>query len=289
MLSLSLQRVIFSDNGVLTDASLSLNDFVSGTKVVPNIAAQDAIYIGSELPFNHRFFEISVANSQGSSVQVHLWDGSGWSEAVDVVDDTLNAVTVEESTVYASLGKSGYITWTKDKNKSWVCDDTDNITGLTTLNIYGFYWAKISFSANISATTALSHIGFKFANDSDLECQYVDLNLSKTKTNFKSGKSTWNEQHYIAADEVVKWLRRHRHLWSANQVFDYSSFTLAAVHKTAQIIFSNFGPEYRDVVELAVKRFNEMMNQPFHRLDKNGDGVLEKSETRNQSVSWVRS
>lgn len=280
MLSLSLQRVILSDAGVLTDASTSLNNFIAGTKVVPNIAADDAIYIGSELPFNHRYFEVSSVNSQGSSVQVHLWDGSGWSSAVDVIDDTMSGT--------ATLGQSGYITWTKDKNKSWVCDDTDNITGLETLNIYQFYWAKLTFTSNLTITTALSHVGFKFANDADLECQYVDLNLSKTKTNFKSGKSTWDEQHYIAAEEVVKWLRRHRHLWSANQVFDYSSFTLAAVHKAAQIILSNFGPEYRDVVELAVKRFNEMMNQPFHRLDKNGDGVLEKSEMRNHSVQLVR-
>lgn len=288
MLSLSLQRVILSDDGVLTDSSLSLNNFTAGSSTLPLVASEDAIYIGSELPFNHRFFDVSMPNSQGSSVQVHLWDGSEWSPAVDVIDDTVNPVTVEESTVNATLGKSGYINWTKDKNKSWVSEDTDKITGLQTLNIYGFYWAKFTFTDNLSSTTALSHIGFKFANDSDLECQYVDLNLNKTKSNFKTGKTNWDEQHYIAAEEVVKWLRRHRHLWSPNQVFDYSSFTLAAVHKAAQIIMSNFGPEYRDIVELAVKRFNEMMNQPFHRLDKNADGKLSKSETRNHSVQLVR-
>src|SRR3990167_11302957 len=103
---LTSNRIIFSDNGTLTDYSATLNDFYTGTVAPTYTASQDYLYVGGDAPFNHRYFDVSVANAVASTVSVEIWDGSDWNAAVDVIDET--------TTSGASLAQSGRIQFAVD-------------------------------------------------------------------------------------------------------------------------------------------------------------------------------
>jgi len=83
------QRVIYSDNGTLIEISQPVNDFRAGSYVFAGfVAAEDKLYIGTELPFNHKWLEIGVPNDVASVSSVDIWSGSAWIPGVDVNDGT---------------------------------------------------------------------------------------------------------------------------------------------------------------------------------------------------------
>lgn len=275
------QRVIWSNNGTLTDISLEANDLFSGTKTIDLVYNQDYIYIGSDLPFNHRYFQVSSVNAVASVASVAIWDGSTWNPAVDVLDQTAASG--------ASMAQSGILSWTTDKNKSWICEETtENISALSTLKIYDLHWVRLSWSASWTGTTAISYIGHRFGDDNLLTGLYPDLGRSAVKTAHTSGKTTWNDQHVLAAEMIVAQLRKERILYSPSQIFSWEMFQMAAAHKTAHIIYSAFGETKQNEREEAKKQYDEAMNQiTFPNQDKNADGHLDSGERFN-SIRWVR-
>ena len=82
------QRVILSDNGTTSDLSRSVGDLFSQNSTLAIVAAEDAIYLGSDQPFNHRYIKVSTANTSTASVSVSIWTGSAFTAAVDVIDFT---------------------------------------------------------------------------------------------------------------------------------------------------------------------------------------------------------
>jgi hypothetical protein len=268
-------RLIWGDNGTLRDLSVALNNIFSGVEVIPFVAAEDKLYLGSDLPFNHRYFAVSVANDVASVVSVDIWNGSAWVPAVDVIDQT-------KSSSGASLAQSGIISWVADKNKSWGKNDsTENMTssGLTSLKIYEMYWVRLSFSVNLKATTALKYVGHKFATDSDLGGYYPDLNRSTVLTAFQSGKTSWEEQHVLAAEEIIRDLRKKNVIWNRNQIFGWEEFTDASVHKLAEIAFTAFGNDYESRKESARANYEEALEKVVQSaIDKNADGKLQPEE-----------
>jgi len=169
-------RVILSDNTVLTDLSINLNNFKSGTETVVLVAAEDFLFVGSDLPFNHRYLDIGTANSNASVLSVSLWDGDTFSAAVDTIDET------DSSGV--TLAQSGVFSWKLDKNKNWSRKDTEDVTGLTTLTIYHLFWARFAVSADLSGGTTLNTVGNKFSSDADLGVLYPELVTSDAKNRF---------------------------------------------------------------------------------------------------------
>lgn len=266
------QRIIWSDNGTLKDMSVALNDLTAQTYTLPLVAAEDKIYIGSDLPFNHRHFIVSTANDVASVVTVEFWTGSAWVSAVDVLDQT--------SVSGVSLAQSGIISWTPERNDSWgIEDSTEDIPQLSTLKIYDMYWARLTFSANLKATTALKYVGHKFAKDGDLAPHgYPDLNLSAIKAMFESGKTDWNEQHVGAAEAVIQYLRQKYLIQSRNQILNWEQFNVAAVHKVAEIIYSSFGPDYEERRALADKKYYQSINLGLTEVDTNQDGKRDPYE-----------
>lgn len=265
-------RIIWKNNAALVDLSVKLNDFHSGSEVIDIVAAQDALYIGSDLPFNHRYFEVSVVNALPSVVSVSLWDGSGWNPVVETIDQT-------QGTSGTTLSQSGIISWTPDRDEVWqYARSTEDITDLSTLKIYDYYWAKFTFSADLTSTTALSYVGHKFSEDNDLRAYYPDLLLTKTLTAFQAGKTTWNEQHIAAAEEIIKDLRKKRIVWSPNQILEWQQFTLASLHKVARNIFTSFGENYKDERDLADADYSRAMNMQVFNVDNNRNARLEPHE-----------
>lgn len=275
------QRVIWSNNGTLTDLSVESNDLFTGTKVIDYVAGQDYIYIGSDLPFNHRYFKLASVNAVASVCSVAIWDGSTWNNAVDILDLT--------SVSGASLGQSGIIAWTTDRNKSWVEEETtENISALSTLKIYDLYWVRLSWSVSWTGTTEVGYVGHKFGNDNLLGALYPDMARTSVKTAHTTGKTNWDEQQVIASEVIVSTLRKDRKLVSASQIFSWEMFQLAGVHKTADIIYGSFGESKEAERAIAKEQFDVEMNAGIVvNQDLNADGHIDDSE-RTGSIGWNR-
>ncbi len=267
------QRILFKDNSSFSDLSVKLNEYLSGTETLAVIAAEDALYLGSDLPFNHRWIEVSTPNALASKIEVKLWDDTKWVPAVDVNDQSsINGVT---------LAKSGILSWTPDRDESWAQEDTtEDIPELSSFKIYDLYWAKFTFSGDLTPETALKYLGYKFSGDADLLAQYPELANQAIKTSFQTGKTTWDDQAFIAAEEIIKDLKVMNIIWSKNQILDWSVFRMASVHKMAEMIFRALGSEYETELKGAMRAYKNSLNIKMFHVDKNKDARLGERELK---------
>lgn len=264
-------RIVWKDNATLKDLSLEMNNIYSGTKVVDIVAAQDKLYIGSDLPFNHRYFEVSAVNAAASVVSAKVWDGSTWNSVVNLLDET--------SVSGATFAQSGIISWTPDRDSGWSLEDkTADISELSTITIYDMYWVELSFSGNLTGTTALKYVGHKFCRDEELYGFYPDLADSNRKTAYASGKSSWHEQTVQASEIIVRDLRKKGIIWSSSQIVDWAHFTDACVHKAAAIIYGAFGDNNVDDAARAEALYKEAMNKQVFNVDRDKDARLDRPE-----------
>jgi len=265
------QRILFDDNGTENDLSLNLNNYRADSSVIPFVQGEDYLYIASDLPFNHRYFLVDVANDQASVPSVEIWDGSQWHPAVDVLDRT--------STAGVTLAESGIIQWKLDRDYTWAREgDSEDVTDISKVGLYDMYWVRFDFSADLLDTTALKYLGFKFSDDSALFTYYPDLDNSDLMAAFASGKTDWDEQHFIAGEEIGRELKRRNIIKSLNQVLDYELFERASVHKTAEIIFRGLGRAYIENKDQARKDFVEAMNAKYYNIDRNSNANLDTDE-----------
>lgn len=275
-MSIMSSRVIWSDNGVLKDISTSVNNFKSGTTVLPLVAAEDFIYIGSDFPFNHRYLDIKVANDVTAGINIHLWDANGWRAATDVID--------QSSLAGVTFAQSGVLSWVKATRDSWARWDTNNegeqITGLTDINILDLYWARLTFTGNLKATTEIEFIGHKFSDDADLDILYPDLTRTAVKVQFKAAKTDWKLQHIQAAEEIIKDLKNRSIIRSPNQILDWELFTDAAVHKVAEIAFNAFGKDFNEEKAAAAGEYKKELNKAVYNVDLNSNATLDIGERR---------
>lgn len=263
------QRVFFSDNGTLNDLSKSLNDFRSGTETINYTLSQDYIFIGSFLPFNHKFIDVVTANDVASVITVSIWDGSSWNAAVDVIDRT--------SVSGVSLAQDGIISWSTDITKTWARQQkSTDVTGLSGTNIYNMFWVRLSFNATLKTTTSLAYLGQKFHTDTELYSFYPDLNNTALKSSYASGKTTWEEQAYIAAEKIVDDLKKDEKLVSSDQILDFEMFKETSCHAAAMVIYWGLGHfEKHDRVKT---KYDANFKKGFLRLDLNQDANLEPVE-----------
>ncbi len=273
-------RVILKHSSTLTDISKSVSDIFATASVV-NVQAGDELYIGGDMPFNHRHFQLGVVNDQTAVASVEIWDGSDWNDAVDVQDLT--------SVSGVSLAQSGILSWSTDKSKGWTREDTtEDITELSTLKIYNMFWVRVSFSAALKATVTAKYVGHKFSQDSQLAGYWPDLARSAVKTAFSSGKTTWDEQHVLAAEEIIRDLRKLGTIKSANQINNWEIFTEASIHKVAEIVFTAFGEAKAETRKVAADRYEAAFNQlHFPDIDSNEDGHKDIEE-KYPDFQWNR-
>ena len=265
-----MKRFIFKNDSSLLDYSLELVDYHSGTAVVDYVSAEDSIYIGSELPFNSLFFDVSVVNAQAATPSVSYWTGSQWAPMVDVLDET--------KVSGVSLAKSGYITWTTDKNSGWVRKDTDEISDLSSITIYDLFWLKLDFSADLDATTAFSFIGPKFCSDADLTGEHTLFGNTTFKANYESGKVDWEKEIVLASRLVVTDIKKKQAIISGDQLLDRRILIDATVSKCAEIIFTNLGDDYENDRNNAKAEYKNRLDLPNFAVDENADGRLNDSE-----------
>lgn len=264
------QRVIHHT----TDISVKCNDFRSAAQALAYTSGQ-YVYIGSILPFNNLYVEMGTANSNAATLTLEIWYGKAWVAAVDVIDGTSGFTT------------SGRITWATNRLKGWdVEQTTEDVTGLTTFKIYNRYWTRLSWSASFSGSTSVKYIGQKFSTDDVLYSFYPDLQNTGVLTSFEAGKSSWNEQHYMAAEHIVRDLKKRDLIKSRGQLLDWQMFEDAACHRVAEIVYTAFGRPYFDQLKDAKENYKNAMNMKNYGVDLNSNGNLDPVE-RNETTSFV--
>jgi hypothetical protein len=273
-------RVIFSDNGTLKDLSEALNNHVSGNATLPIVAAQDYLFLGADAPFNHRWVEVGTANTNAAKVsEIAVWDGTKWTACAEIIDDTLNSAGT------IGFSKSGRLAWVPDKNKpGWSRDDTQavsgaEITGLETVKIYNLFWVRIKFSADMSGTTALSYLGWKFANDEDLYNLKPEFDTTEARERFKTGITTFDQVHFEAAKQVTRDLKSAQVLDSENQVIEWEVLRLPAIYKAAELIYSGYGSDWEKERLLALEEYRRAMKVDLFNVDQNANASLDVYES----------
>lgn len=266
------QRVIYNT----IDFSPKVNDFRAGTQ---NFAytAGSYLYVGSILPFNNLWFEMGTLNVNATTLTVKIWWGNAWHDAVDVIDETVG------------LTVNGRIVWNTDRLKGWDIEQTseDISGGLSSFKIYNHFWVRLDWSADFSGGSTLKYVGQKFATDAKLYSMYPDLNNTQLLTSFAASKTSWDEQHYMAAEQIVRDLKKADIIKSRSQILDYSLFQDAACHKVAEIAYVALGRPYFDQLQEARKQYKEAMNMKFFGVDLNQNGSLDQVE-RATSTGFMR-
>ena len=259
------------DTGSLTDLSVNLNDFDANASVIA-LTTTGFLYIGSDYPFGGRYFDVSVANSNASTLSVELWTGNNttWVAATDVIDET--------SSGGITFAQSGKITWKKDLSTNWRIEATEDIPELSTFAIPEMYWARLKVSADLSGTTALKSVLWKFSEDADIDHFYPKLN-SNGLNRFKSGKTNWDEQHFRAGEAIIRELKRQEYTVSENLILSFDLFNEASVHKVAEIVFNGFGKSFEQDRDDARKYFVDAMDLTNFLVDKNQNLILDRNET----------
>lgn len=273
------QRLFYSDDGTLTDVTLLLNDFRKGTFNVGNwVAAEDYLYIGSDLPFSHKYIDITTANSATTDMAIDIWDGNSWEPAVDVLDETASAGV--------SLAQSGIVSWKADQDETWARegDSQEDISDLSSgPPIYCFYWLRIKFTVDLSVGTIINHIGYLFNNDDELYSIYPDLQNTQTLDCFEpmaaSGtKTSWKEQSFIASQELIRQMRSSNIVWSPAQIVNFEILKNAAIHKTAEIIYAALGEPYEFNRKTAMERYSQSFNLNKFDIDTDRNARLSPRE-----------
>lgn len=251
-----MNRIFYSSNGTLTDYTYQLKDYRSGSMSFTLIAAQDAIYIGHELPFNSFYLKVATANTNASVMSIQYWDSSSWYDVIETIDET--------SSSGKSLAQSGYITFVPNKAKSWVKESTnysgESIDDLETINVYDMYWIKITFSANLSASVVLNWFGQKFCNDNDLLSEYPDLVRDDLLDAWETGKTSWEEQEIVASEITTNDLITKGLITDKAQILDRYEMIRVSIPKVASIILNGMGKDYIDSAIAANNEYTKRVN-----------------------------
>lgn len=268
--SLITQRVIHDT----TDISVAVGDFRVGTYAL-NYTSGNYIYIAANCPFNNLWIEFSTPSVDASGQPIiEVWFNGSWYDVVDLIDQT------------DEMRQSGRISWNLHIDGGWNSEQKSETVGLSSFQIYNRYWMRLSWPNNFTAGVA--YIGQKFSDDTIMSSMYPDLMQSTILAGFKTGKTTWDEQHFMAADSIVKDLRRRNLVIDRGQIIDWSVFEDASAHKVAEIVYQAFGSPYREHVLEAKRRYQEEMSARVYAIDVNCNGHVETGEITRKSGYMTR-
>jgi len=263
------KRIILNKNGTLFDWSHAIGSYSNGIKEETLTASQDSILIGSRLPFNHFYIKLLEETEQLSSLKVSYWSSGGWRSSVEIMDET------------GSFSRSGFISFTPDKNADWKMEEeSKSIPELASVIIYDHYWVKVESLSNMTNPVSFEWIGNIFSDDSDLGSEFPDLIKNAVLTSFQAGKSDWQEQHVKAA-EIIEQDLINRGIVDGNEnILDREWYRNAAVQKTAEIIFGAFGDDYTDQRIQARDEYKLRLVKRLARVDKNKNAIEEPFERK---------
>lgn len=263
-------RIIYSDNGTLTDLTSQLNDYNANTKAFTFVASEDSILLGSIYPFTSKYFKNTSPNSTPSVLTVSYWDGTQWRAASNYTDETGLSGT--------PFSSSSNLSFSTDKRYPWVADDTtsngvEHITGFGTgTTIYDLYWIKLTYATNIAMT--LSWVGDVYCSDSDLQSVAPSVMNATFMDDWESGKTDWEDQR-VAATRLLIEEMKGINLQSENLLLDKDELSMAAAFRTLAVIYGEMGDVEKFNMYMA--RVEVLVRQSFSK-DKNLDGRINPNE-----------
>lgn len=264
-------RIIFSDNGSLTDYSTALNNYHSSTTNLIVNHEQDALYVGNAYAFNGFYFKLSTFAESNLGLNCAYWIGTEFQNAIETIDETLGFTT------------SNYLSFQINRSKpSWKREDTQDGSGnekvadLGDMAIYDNYWMKITF--NSSGTIGLDYVGHKFINDNDLKVEYPSIVNSSLLSAIESGKTNYEEQEIRASRIVIEDLISGRVIKDQGQIIDRKKLELMTVSKTAELIYQMLGDDYVDQRREAASIYAKRLKSNALNVDLNNDGDLSLGE-----------
>lgn len=259
-----------------TDLTASVTDFNTAAAVI-DLSASDTLHIGTFVPINTIFLEMSPANAVPSTLTVEVWDGRQWVLVVDLIDLT------------KGMTATGIISWEVDRDNGWsVAGKSSDVAGLSATKIYDCYWLRIKTSANQTPGTAINYVGQKFCTEADLTGIYSDLGNTNLKNQLGKNGS-WDRKIIAASELIVADLISKRIVWSSGQLLDWSLLKYPCIHKTAEIIYSGgMGEAFVPDRDHARKCYGEAISLGKFSIDLNNDGVLSPVERRNDVMFLSR-
>lgn len=264
-------RLIYSDNGTLTDRTKEIESYNQDSFSFDYVSGEDVIYIGSKFPINNLYFAFGdTVNAINANMKVEQWYDTSFKEVVDLIDRT------------ESFKQDGHITFQVNKDYAWYRSDTnyagETVTGLETLDLYDHYWLKITFDQDLTASIDLRHIGYKFCNDTDIKSRVPWLLTTQLLEKFETGKSDWIDQEILASNDIVKDLKYRDIIKTKGQLLDWNDLTAACVYRTAVIILDNFGESYRDDRNEMEAKYQSYIKKSFPKVDEDFDGREDRDE-----------
>jgi hypothetical protein len=234
----------------------------------------DYVYIGSSSPFNNVWLQMStVSSTDAGKAVVEVRYNRTWVNAVDIIDET------------NGMQADGRLSWALEIFSGWEREQKSADVGLAGTNIYDRYWLRISWPNAFNCS--LSYVGQKFSNDSCLDREYPDLTQASVLDNFKAGKLDWNDQHFLAAESIVKDLKSRQVIVDKAQIFDWSVFEDAATHRVAEIIYGAFGLPYVEHAKSAHLKYEKAISGKLLNLDDDRSGKVTEVEQSTSSQGWL--
>jgi hypothetical protein len=266
-------RVFHKDNGVFKDFSVEAQSLNSDTFALPYVAAEDKLYIAQQLPFNNFFVDFGTVNTAASVMNVEYWSGNAWATAKDIVDGTKLSG--------ASLGKSGVVQFTTDRDDNWeYIVDTEDENGFdlqSDIALYNQYFLRISFSNDLDAGTILKNMSYSFTTNESLNA--IDSEVDSFLTAWGGvSKTDWNEQIMLASQQVVLDLRSRGLITHPGQVLRFDDVHMGTTYKTLSLIYSGLGPQYNDKRDFAISEGKRFLSLNRFSFDTNEDARLSRGE-----------
>lgn len=282
MISTNDQRIyLVPAVGSVTDLTLALNKLDDQNATVALNADIDYLYIGTSLPFNHRWFEIASANVSSATPKIEIWYANSWREVVDTLDRTESAGV--------PMAVSENLEFTPNRDFGWdIEQDSDDVTGLENAPLtYNKYWMRISYSANVSFD--LKYVGQKYSDDEALYDQYPTFQSANLKLAWASGKTDWNDQHFVAADRLINDLISRRIIWDRNQVLDIATLRQPAIHMCAMVIFRGLGAQRNpEQLKDAALEYKKATSIKQWKTDQNANAQLDSAERKVSTIFLSR-
>jgi hypothetical protein len=274
--------VLTKISNVITD----ITNFVTDVNHVGSsltLAATDAIYIGSILPFNTLYLKLlsTAVNNNASVLSVAFWDATSFTDFYKVLDGT--AVSG------ATLGKSGTINLIAKDDKAPCAYDSRNIAELNNVDgYYGMYWTRLKPSLLLDAIT-LQYVGQLFVDaDTTLFMQYPDLNSTNYFKVFGATKTDWLDQRIIATDLTISELIARNQVISGEQFLDWRLMKEPALHKTAELIYRGMGVRYKDDMNQANKSFVQSLESRKYCAPKSTTLIKTGQTNQRQPMGFYR-
>ena len=276
------QNVVLSKiSGSIEDITYKVTD-VSHAGASLTLTSSDAIYIGSELPFNSLYIRLGAqVNNNAANLKYAFYTGNEFVDFTRILDGT------------NTLAKSGVVNLIAADTKSPSAQDTKNITELAIEGYYGLYWTKISPSASLDVID-FKYFGQLFLeSDQALFMEYPELsNPSFYKTfGLIDGKNKidWLDQRIVATDRVIADLIARGFVVSGDQFLDWRLMKEATIHKCAEIIYKSQGQRYKEDYLVANKAYQLSLENKKFSVAK-APVIVKNSSTRQvpRSARFVR-